>query len=401
MASRRERVVSGTVLTFRVKRAIVTSNAWKTPEQMWKDADPFGDEQVFPASVARLSKNKQQLYVTLPTRFLDNVSDDERVLNVEVNGNLTVGNHGSVVTQLLCALKRQPDATFFHGMEMGLNVTIPAELSGEWNFREDVVDAKAGGETDEETDAEDPDYVVARVLAADERAVDEIERRVHEMANKKRRVDQMLEDQGSRARRRKKTRQDEGPLPANVSDRVHVRNSTMLGAGQGLFANVNFYPGETVVWMGVPTLVDNVFKVAAQANGFPDDSFFHIEKRAGMLKKQSGQLLIMDRNFEHVEEPPLWYFINHGGDTANLRFDYDPQRNEFKWIAKEFIPEGEELFFNYNPGKKTTFYDEEHAPKAEKPRSMTELLATVLPTKEMRDKREEIEEIEEREEMTD
>lgn len=71
--------------------------------------------------------------------------------------------------------------------------------------------------------------------------------------------------------------------------------------------------------------------------------------------------IVTDRSFTDVGDPPLWYFINHGSQIANLRFEYDPDRNEFKWIAKSHIPKHAELFFNYNPGEKTTFENQEES----------------------------------------
>jgi len=357
MASRRQTVLPGTVLSFRVKRAIVTTGVWKTPEQMWKDVDPFGDEEAFMRSTVKLTKNKNDLFVTLPTKFVEHVSDvdeglddGERVVNVEVTGHFLVANHRSVVTQLLQALKRQPDDTFLNDMNVSFHVHIPLELSGEWNM-----DTKEDDETDE-TDEEDVEHMLSRVLAKDESEVADIESR-------KRSVEQVLE---GRSRRRRTTRREGEALPANMSDRVYVGASTVPGAGQGLFANMDFLPGDTVVWIGSPTLVDRDFKKAAKAKGFPRDSFFHIEKRSGALKQHSGRLFVMDGDFKEVDKPPLWYLINHGGQTANLKFDDDPERNEFKWVAKQPIAKDDELFFNYNPGEKTTFHNEQKTPTKKK-----------------------------------
>jgi hypothetical protein len=143
-------------------------------------------------------------------------------------------------------------------------------------------------------------------------------------------------------------------LPLALEDRVYVAPSTIKGAGRGLFAAVDFDDGDTVAWMGFPVLVDRAAQKSAEAQGFPHDSFIHNDKMSGTLRRDRGKL-VMDRDFNDVNQRPLWYFINYGEKEANLKVEYNPKEHTFKWIAKRFIPRKEELFFNYTPGEKVTF----------------------------------------------
>jgi hypothetical protein len=143
-------------------------------------------------------------------------------------------------------------------------------------------------------------------------------------------------------------------LPADVEERAEVKASDIPGAGKGLFAKYNFRKGTTVAEIKEPILISQADASAAIRKGLPDDAFFHLDKMKGLLKSQRNKSFLADGSFD-PRHPPKWYRLNHGASSANTVFGYDEAARKATWVAKQNIPAGSELYFNYNPGEKTSF----------------------------------------------
>lgn len=143
-------------------------------------------------------------------------------------------------------------------------------------------------------------------------------------------------------------------LPVDVEERTEVKASDIPGAGKGLFAKYNFRKGTTVAEIKEPILISQADASAAIRKGLPDDAFFHLDKMKGLLKSQRNKSFLADGSFD-PRHPPKWYRLNHGASSANTVFGYDEAARKATWVAKHNIPAGSELYFNYNPGEKTSF----------------------------------------------
>ena len=129
---------------------------------------------------------------------------------------------------------------------------------------------------------------------------------------------------------------------------VVVGQSSIDGAGNGLFACVNIKRGEMVTCMKIPVIVGSVSGIVEQ--GHPHDSVVHAKK---------GEI-IFDAAFTTADgNIPKWYKLNHSKRRLNLRMQSAPDKvtprvSEFRrasvwpeWRATRNIDAGEELFFDY------------------------------------------------------
>jgi hypothetical protein len=122
---------------------------------------------------------------------------------------------------------------------------------------------------------------------------------------------------------------------------TYVAQSRIEGCvGEGLFASRRISEGQRVVGMGMPT------ESAVPRPGMPDDSIVYLSKN-GM---RAG---VRDDAWTRGTRKPRWYLLNHAGH-GNTRAVYVPGR-EFYWAARRDIERGEELTFNYNPGRPVYF----------------------------------------------
>ena len=399
------RIPKGTKLNFQVDRKIVIPGGeWGTPREVMASLEPFKDDvDLLPNSRVRLSDDKTRLWITLPPQLLVEEGPNSSVVDVVVTGNFRVPEHSdrSIATQLLQFVRHQQSKdTFLNHTNLVMRINVPDDYMDDMEFdvaqesedemsetsvRARLLDRKRKAEMDskdeEDTDSDDVEDITEQIQArhsaqrsaaqlaqqSEERLAAQLAQQSEErLAQRKaeQKAERLAQQQRAAKYQRSEPRLDGRPrrgqqhrtdeLPVDLDGRVYVDQSTIPGAGQGLFAKVDFNEGDAVVWMGSPILVDQAFQKRAEAQGFPHDAFIHNEKRTGPLRQERGTL-VMDRDFNDVNKRPLWYFINHGESEANLKFEYDPEQHTFEWIARRFIPQGDELFFNYTPGEKLTF----------------------------------------------
>ena len=118
---------------------------------------------------------------------------------------------------------------------------------------------------------------------------------------------------------------------------THVARSRITGAGDALFATRRIENGARVVKMRMPVEADRPLR------GMPEDSILYARgERVGTL----------DAAWTPGGPKPLWYMINHAS-SANTK----PVKEEgaFYWVAKRAIERGEEITFNYDPGRTIRF----------------------------------------------
>jgi hypothetical protein len=375
-------VTEGKELKFRVDRKIVTAEdggEWGNPREIMASLEPFGDEPGFHTSRVRLSDDQTSLWITLPPKLTVEEGPNTRVVDVVVTGKFKVAgdDRGSVVTQLLRFIRHQQSRdTFLRHTNLALRINIPDYYMDDEVPEEDANQVWAlDHEDDDETESDDEKGISAlrrkRKAAEDsdgdiEDDVEDMTERIKAERNAERKAERNAERKRATAEQQRsvESRYDGRPrrnrrrteeLPAALNERVYVKESDINNAGNGLFARVDFNEGDTVAWMGEASLIDLDMQKELEAEGFPHDAFIHNEKTSGPLRHDRKNTLFMDLDFNDKNNRPLWYFINHGVSEANLIVEYDPNDQRFKWIAKRFIPSGEELLFNYSPGEKITF----------------------------------------------
>jgi hypothetical protein len=117
-------------------------------------------------------------------------------------------------------------------------------------------------------------------------------------------------------------------------DTVYVKQSTIKGAGKGLFTNQFMSKGTTVVAMCDPVLLSyDVWKEYEENN--PDDWAVYVSR----LRKY-----VWDRH-----QGAVWKKINHLKRRPNLKMTFTTDNNQVKaeWVALRDIQQGEELLWDY------------------------------------------------------
>lgn len=326
-------IVVGDTLYFKLLCKFITSDGWVTP------AEVVTSFQRLPRSAfsnnLKWFEDTNFMRVILPDQHRHRTDKKQLVTKVEVTGRFKVQDGSSGKSQLIDYIRSWSADDLSSNMKLSLSARPPQRIEENTGDFVDVVD-----------DVEDVENV--------ELAIPDPPR---------------TGDRAPKARpRRKRLTQPESPilkplgrhatfpeLPVDVDDRTEVKPSVVPGAGNGLFAKYNFKKGTTVAEIKSPVLISRADALKAVEEGFPDDAFFHLDKMKGLLKSQRNKSFLADKSFRDPEYPPKWYYLNHGASSANSVFGYDEATKKATWVAKVNIPEGSELFFNYNPGERTTF----------------------------------------------
>lgn len=145
-----------------------------------------------------------------------------------------------------------------------------------------------------------------------------------------------------------KTCKDDNPERKSKRNKpivLKVKKSKIKGAGQGLFAGTGgISKGTEIVRMSDPIIVSSEQDV--EDRGLPHDSVIHI---SGNTKNKTQ--LVFDAAFIDMDHIPLWYRQNHSSTDPNSRVKRKSNKIIY-WQALRDIDEGEEIVFDYEPGRK-------------------------------------------------
>lgn len=124
---------------------------------------------------------------------------------------------------------------------------------------------------------------------------------------------------------------------------VYVATSLIRDAGRGLFAGINFKPGDIVVNMDKPQVLSiEAWEERRTNTDLPHDA---------VIENPMTSLVHADGAFEPNKEPPLWYFMNHkkkGNTKPIIANPHDGcNEQEVVWAAIREIRWGEELTYSY------------------------------------------------------
>jgi hypothetical protein len=135
------------------------------------------------------------------------------------------------------------------------------------------------------------------------------------------------------------------------SSYLEVKESSIPGAGQGLFAKKTIHKNDIIVCIDHPLELEEGEEDAEDA-GFPHDSVIYFKPTP-----RSRQISVFDQNWTNPNHVPLWYRMNHGQKEANAELiptmtQYGPS---VCWKAKRKIEKNEEILFNYTKGSTVRF----------------------------------------------
>jgi hypothetical protein len=318
------------------------TDGWVDPDDIWTSFQSF-QQRDFLISVKWI-KETCTMRMVIPDRYLGSGSGSKRLTTrVEVTGRFVLADDRSLITQLLDHVQSLSVDDLRSNMELSLHIPIPPQPGEE--STDDGTEGHGSEEDDLVVEENQHDFEEHEISEEEKQPTRENVRPVVRKPPKRESpVHELL------------ARRATFPsLPINIDERTEVKRSNIEGAGDGLFAKFNMRKGTTVVAMQSPGLVNQKERDAAIAKGFRDDVFFHLERTHGPLKRKHKQCFLYDKSFKDPEEPPQWYYLNHGASSANLILNYDEKKNKVTWDAKFDIPQGSELYFNYNPGEKTSF----------------------------------------------
>ena len=117
---------------------------------------------------------------------------------------------------------------------------------------------------------------------------------------------------------------------------TYVARSRIAGAGDALFATRRIEEGARVASMRMPV------EAHGPLRGMPHDSIVYTR----------GDIGTLDAAWTLGTPKPLWYMINHASNP-NTKAVKDGR--DFYWVARRMIERGEEITFNYHPGRNLRF----------------------------------------------
>jgi hypothetical protein len=135
------------------------------------------------------------------------------------------------------------------------------------------------------------------------------------------------------------------------SSHLEVKESSIVGAGQGLFAKKTIYKNDIIVCIDHPLELEEGEEDAEDA-GFPHDSVIYFKPTP-----KSKQISVFDKTWTNPKKKAIWYHMNHGQKEANAELIPTMTQDgpSVCWKAKRKIEKHEEILFNYDVGHTVKF----------------------------------------------